>query len=49
MNLALVKSLVNNPDTIHDNILAKAIALYACWKYKDTDVQALEEEALIAC
>ena len=30
MDLVLVVGLVNNPNTTHDNKLARAIALYAC-------------------
>lgn len=49
MDFALIKGLVNNPDTIYDNKLARVMAFYAHWKYKDTEKQALKGEALIAC
>lgn len=48
VDLALVEDLVDDPDTTHDDKLARAMALYARWRYKDTEEQALEGEALIA-
>lgn len=48
IDLALVENLVDDPDTTHDNKLARAMALYAQWRYKDTEEQALEGGALIA-
>ena len=49
MDLALVKGLVDDPDITHDDKLAGTMALYACWKYEDTEKQALEGETLITC
>ena len=47
MDLALVEGLVDDPDTNHDDKLTRAMALYARWKYEDTEEQALEGKALI--
>ena len=48
MDLAIVEGLVNDPDTTHDDKLARAMALYACWRYEDTEKQTLKGKALIA-
>lgn len=40
--------MIDDPDITHNNKLAKIIAFYAYWKFKDMEEQALEEEALIA-
>ena len=48
IDLAFVEDLVDDPDITHDDKLARAMALYARWKYEDTEEQALEREAPIA-
>lgn len=47
VDLALLKNLINNSNTTYDDKLARAMALYAQWRYEDKKKQALERETLM--
>lgn len=49
MDLTLVESLIDNLEITYDNKLAKAMAFYACWRYKNIKKQTLKKETLIVC